>query len=107
MANERMENSTRFKSKRAWRESLDSTLAYAFSDGWEDRVYRLDVRGSCNCEGHRPRRGCRHTAAFSRALNGWAETGAWESDVQFVVTPWGADDLGLTGARGLDVRPTP
>ena len=64
------------------------------------------MRGGCNCEGHRPMRGCKHSDAFSEALEA-STRGVWRSDVQFVVTPWGAEDLGLTHVDGLDVRPTP
>lgn len=90
------------------KESLLTTMAYAFSDGWEDRVYRIDTSGRCNCDGHRnPRKGCKHTLAIADAIHGAINSGRWECALDIVMTPWAAGELGLTDTPGLDIRPTP
>lgn len=93
---------------RGKRESLQTTMAYVFSDGWEDKVYRIDTDGRCNCDGYRDRkRGCKHTNAMAEAIAGVLERGDWRCDVDMIMTPWAAEELGLTETKGLEVRPTP
>lgn len=93
---------------RTHKESLHTTMAYAFSDGWDDRVYRLDTGGRCNCDGFRnPRKGCKHTTAIAEGIQHAINTGHWQCTLAIVMTPWAADELGLTDLPGLDIRPTP
>ena len=83
-------------------------MAYVFSDGWDEKIYRIDSSGSCNCEGYRDKnRGCKHTNSMAQAIVEAVEGRRWKCDMDMIMTPWAAEELGLTNVDGLEVRPTP
>ena len=93
---------------RKHKETFQTTMAYVCADGWGDAVYRIDTKGRCSCEGYRnPVKGCKHTNGFAKAVEEGMERGYWESDLDIIVTPWAAEELGLVDIDGVAIRPTP
>jgi tRNA(Glu) U13 pseudouridine synthase TruD len=93
---------------KAHRESLHTTMAYVFSDNpFDDRVYRLDNRGRCTCEGAQRFGKCRHTSEIAKAITQFLATAKWKCTVDVIFTPWSAKELGLTNVEGLTIRATP
>lgn len=93
---------------RKHKESFFTTMAYVCADGWGDAVYRIDDKGRCSCEGYRhPSKGCKHTNAFAAAVENGIERGYWESDLDIIVTPKTASELGLVDIDGIVIRDVP